>query len=359
MNAFFIAAGLVLLGMHMVIGGWLFYVFPQIGWKTPTFILPVLLTTAVSWVMYYTRHHYGTLENILYFICYTWAGLVFLAFCICAFFALLQWILFFFHIHAPKILGTLSLLLIAAVWGLALWGGLRTPQVKVIDVFIPGAPSFTAAVISDSHLGEGVSVARFKKALAQLEAFRPDTLFVTGDFFEYGPHKQAYAAVMRQFPTPLGKYGVLGNHEYYVGYDSSVQFFKDCGITLLQNTSALMPNGVSVIGVNDIKTTRLTAQQFEKIVEQAPKDAAKVLLSHQPLYLEKAAQNNIRLMLSGHTHNGQLFPFNFLVKTQYPYIYGLYDVNGMKAYVTSGMFYWGIPLRFLTNAEIPLIRVNP
>lgn len=353
------AASLVMLGMQMVIGGWLFYIFPKTGWKIPVFVLPVLFTLVFRWGMSYTRTHYGTLESVLYFLCYTWAGWVFLAFCICAFFALLQWILFFFHIHAPKTLGIISLTLIAAVWGISLWGGLRTPDVKVIDVQIPGAPSFTAGLISDSHLGEGVSVRRFKKALARLEAYQPDALFVTGDFFEYGPYKQDYAAAVRALNTPLGKYGVLGNHEYYVGYDSSVRFFKDCGITLLQNGHAALPNGAQVIGVNDIKTTRLTAAQFEKILSAAPAAPAKILLSHQPLYMRQASEQGVHLMLSGHTHNGQIYPFNYLVKTQYPYIYGLYRTGAMKAYVTSGMFYWGIPLRFLSDSEIPLIRVNP
>lgn len=345
--------------MQMTVGGWLFYVFPKIGWKIPVLALPLLMTAVFRWGMHYTRYHYGTLESVFYFLCYTWAGLVFLAFCICALFALLQWILFFFHVHAPKTLGAISLAFIAAVWGLALWGGLRTPQVKTVDVYIPGAPSFTAGVISDSHLGAGVPVSRFQKALNRLAEHHPDTLFVTGDFFEYGPRKQTYAALVRHFEAPLGKYGVLGNHEYYVGYDASVKFFKDSGVTLLQNEHAPLPNGAQVIGVNDIKTARITPTRFEKILAETPAAAVKILLSHQPLYLENASRLGVHLTLSGHTHNGQIFPFNYVVKLQYPHIYGLYDVNGMKAYVTSGMFYWGIPLRFLTRSEIPLIRVNP
>ena len=64
------------------------------------------------------------------------------------------------------------------------------------------------------------------------------------------------------------------------------------------------------------------------------------------------------LMFSGHTHNGQIFPFNYLVRLQFPRVYGLFDVDGMKFYITSGMFYWGVPLRFLAPAEIPVIEVN-
>lgn len=345
--------------MQMVIGGWLYYIFPKIGWKIPVLVIPVLLTAVFRWGMDYTRYHYGTWESAFYFLCYLWAGLVFLAFCICAFFALLQWILFFFHIAAPKTLGAVSLTLIAFVWALSVWGGLATPKIKTVDIFIPGAPSFTAGVISDSHLGTGVSVKRFEKALENLKKQNPDALFVAGDFFEYGPNKKAYARLVKEFPAPLGKYGVLGNHEYYMGADSSIQFYKDSGVTVLQNEHAALDNGALIIGVNDIKTARMKRDRFEKILQNAPAAPAKILLSHQPLYYPEAARNGVDLTLSGHTHNGQIFPFNLLVKLQYPYIYGLYDVDGMKAYVTSGMFYWGIPLRFLAPAEIPLIRVNP
>ena len=97
---------------------------------------------------------------------------------------------------------------------------------------------------------------------------------------------------------------------------------------------------------------------LQELLTQADKEKTLVLLSHTPLYAEEAAAGGSSLMFSGHTHNGQIFPFNGLVRLQFPRVYGLHEVEKMKFYITSGMFYWGIPLRFLAPAEIPIIEVN-
>ena len=83
-----------------------------------------------------------------------------------------------------------------------------------------------------------------------------------------------------------------------------------------------------------------------------------IVLSHTPAYAEEIAAQGADLMFSGHTHRGQIWPFIYLVQLQFPRSYGLFDVDGMKFYITSGMFYWGIPLRFLAPSEIPIIEVN-
>ena len=219
-------------------------------------------------------------------------------------------------------------------------------------------PKMKIALLSDSHLGLGVSLKRFDRALARLEAEKPDVLFALGDIFEYGPNRLAYAQRLARFSAPLGKYGVLGNHEYYVGYGDSKEFFKEAGLTLLENNTATLSNGIQVAGLKDIHTAHVTPQEIAAVLNTLDKNQPTILLSHTPKYAEVAAENGANLMFSGHTHNGQIWPFNYLVRLQFPRVYGLFDVNGMKFYITSGMFYWGIPLRFLAPAELPIIEVN-
>lgn len=345
--------------MQVILGLWCFFVFPAAGWKIPAVVLPVLLTAFTRWAMVYTRTHYGTLESILYYAAYTWAGLVFMAFCLIMIFALAQALCTLLHIHSRPVIAPLSLVALGLAAGLALYGGLSQPKLRHIDVVIPGAPEMTAAVISDSHLGQGVSLARFQKALSLIRAQNPDAIFVLGDLFEYGMHRADYAQALAEVKTRYGSFGVLGNHEYYMGYDNSVDFYKKAGITLLQNQIHTLPDGWQLIGVNDIKTARIGAAQLDRLLQQSDPARIRILLSHQPLLTETAARREIPLMLSGHTHNGQIFPFNWFVKMQYPYVYGLYR-TGLKSqiYVTSGMFYWGIPLRFLAPAEIPIIHIK-
>lgn len=356
---FFIVASVVLCLMQVTVGAWLYFAFPKIGWKIPALVLPVVMTFLFRFLMEYTRSHWGTWESWGYYFAYTWAGLAFLAFCICAVCAVVQWILFFFQINARCWLGPISvgLMLLAAV--LSIYGGISLPRVKHIAVTVPGAPAMKLALLSDTHLGIGVSLSRFDKALKRLEAEQPDALFVLGDIFEYGPNRSAYARRLAQVKTPLGSYGVFGNHEYYVGYENSKQFFKEAGVTLLENQVVPLANGVQVAGVKDVRTARVTAEAVRQLLQKAAPGQPLIYLSHTPLYAEEAAESGADLMFSGHTHNGQIFPFNYLVRLQFPRVYGLFEVADMKFYITSGVFYWGIPLRFLAPAEIAVIEVNP
>lgn len=349
---------LVLWGMQAAVGLWLYFSFPAIGWKIPAGVLPILLTGFILFGLSYTRTHYGTWDQLLYLAAYTWFGLAFLAFCISALFAMVQWILFFFHVNLRVWLGPISLLVMGIVFFVSLWGAIAGPRIKRIAVSVPHAPKMKIALLSDSHLGMGVSLNRFDKALKKMENENPDVLFVLGDVFEYGPNKEAYAARLAKVRPPLGVWGVFGNHEYYTGYENSLQFYKDAKITLLQNELSVLENGVQVAGVKDIRTARVTKADLQELLTQADKEKTLVLLSHTPLYAEEAAAGGSSLMFSGHTHNGQIFPFNGLVRLQFPRVYGLHEVEKMKFYITSGMFYWGIPLRFLAPAEIPIIEVN-
>lgn len=359
MGLFFIISSLLIWGMCLTVWKWCALAFPALDGRLLTWGLPLLVTSFICFGIAYPRTHYGPgWVSVLYYAAYIGFGLIFLAFCTTAAFTLAQWILKLFHINALHVLGPLSLLTMAIVFSMAVWGGFSQPKLKRVFVSVPGMPKMKIALLSDSHLGLGVSLHRFDKALTRLEAEQPDVLLALGDIFEYGPHREDYAQRLARFNASLGKYGVLGNHEYYVGYGDSKDFFKESGLILLENTTAQLPNGIQVAGLKDIHTAHVTADEVANVLNTLSKDSPIILLSHTPKYAEVAAENGADLMFSGHTHNGQIWPFKYLVRLQFPRVYGLFDVNGMKFYITSGMFYWGIPLRFLAPAELPIIEVN-
>ena len=343
--------------MQLTIGAWLLRCYPGIGAKGP--LLVCFLCTAVMLAGFtFTRtHQTGLFWSALYYFSYIYFGLVFLAFCFCVAFAVLSKILTWCHVPTGW-MGLATLLTLAVVFVCAFVGGFTAPKLKHIAVKIPGAPHMKLALLADTHLGMGVSLSRFDKVLQKIEAEKPDALLVLGDIFEYGPNRDKYAARLAQLKTPLGAYGVLGNHEYYVGYGDSKEFFEKSSVKLLENATATMPNGVQIAGLKDIKTAGVRAQDVANVLAPLDKNKPMILLSHTPLYAEEAAANGANLMLSGHTHNGQLWPFTYLVKMQFPRIYGMYDVGEMPFYITSGVFYWGIPLRFLAPAEIVILEVN-
>ncbi|MBR2864817.1 MAG: metallophosphoesterase [Elusimicrobiaceae bacterium] len=356
---FFAVAGLILFFLQSAIGAWFYFCFPKIGWKLPILLLPLCTGLFLNFALSYTRTHYGTWESILYFLAYTLAGLIFIFFFLVVSFAFLQGILALAHIPSRKFMIWLSMGMLVLTAALSVYGGLKNPQIKHLDIAIPQAPDMKIAVISDAHLGIGVSLRRFQKALDLIASQKPDAVLVLGDLFEYGPHREKYAQALARLQTKYGTFGVLGNHEYYTGLEKSLEFYRQANIYPLRNEIRMLPNGVQLIGVNDIATSRLLPQQLHMLLENTHPQRPRILLSHQPLYTDIAARHEIPLMISGHTHNGQIFPFQFFVKLKYPYVYGWYDLSAKsKIYVTSGMFYWGMPLRFFSSSEIPLIHLK-
>lgn len=356
--SFFSMVIIILLFIHMVVGLWFLFLFPSIGWKLTVVILPVLLTALLVISMMYTRTHFDGFATFLYHLAYSWGGLVFIFFFLVIALALVQTVLGALHINARHVLILVTLAAMAVITAASIYGGRRQPRIKYVDVEIAGAPALKAAVLSDSHLGIGVSVNRFKQAMDRLQQENPDILLVLGDVFEYGKDAKAYADILADFKTPLGTYGVFGNHEYIANYDRSSEFFKMANIRRLANETVLLPNGIELVGIDDIRMGRISAKDLEHILQKTASDKPRILLSHQPSLEPVAAENGVNLMLSGHTHNGQIFPFNLFVRLQHRHVYGLFEIDGMKLYVTSGMFYWGTPLRFLTASETPVIRIN-
>lgn len=355
---FFVVSAFILWLMQVTVGAWLFASFPSLGWKLPVVVLPALLSVGMFAGLSYTQTHWGGFAPVIYYASYAWMGLAFLAFCICAVCAVLAGVLGMLHLPARVWLGPLSVGLMAVVFALSIYGGISAPRLKRISVSVPGMPKMKLALLSDSHLGMGVSYTRFDRAMARLQQEQPDALLVLGDVFEFGPHREKSAARIKNFVAPQGIYGVFGNHEYYAGYENSKDFFEQSGITLLENALTQMPSGVQVAGIKDAHTAHVTSAAVDALLAQASADKPLIFLSHTPVFAETAAKHGANLMFSGHTHNGQIYPFNYLVKLQFPRVYGLFQVEQMKFYITSGMFYWGVPLRFLAPSEIPVIEVN-
>jgi len=361
MTVFFIVMVCVIFGMLATTGLWLACAFPMLGLKWPAVLLPLLLTAFIVGGIAASHHMQNTSSwwgSTVYYGAYILFGFAFLAFCTTAFFACLQWLAQLLRLPVHTWLGWCSIAVMLALWTVSLWNGFTGPSVKHITLKNENLPKMKLALISDAHLGTGVSLKRFDRALQQIEKEQPDMVLVLGDLFEYGPGREQYAKRLAQLQPALGTYGVMGNHEYYNGLDNALQFYKDAGIIPLQNEIIELPNKVQIAGVKDIPTTRMTSKEITEFLSHANPQQPLILLSHTPLYAEEAAKAGTDLMFSGHTHNGQIFPFNWLVRLRFKRAYGLFDVNNMKFYITSGMFYWGIPLRLGAPAEIPIIEVN-
>lgn len=324
-------------------------------------LLPLVCTALFMFVMNYARGAQGLAAELSAQAMYIWLGAVFIWFSVAMAFMLCQIMAGFFKVSVPQNLSLYALALTAVLTIGAVLTAQKTPKVTKVDIKNPFANGETLKIVqvSDTHLGIGVSVEKFKKLTALIQSLNPDIIVFTGDIFEETHLRaQEYTAALKSLTPRYGKYAVLGNHEYYRGAQKNIDLWTNADIKPLLNTSA-QAGGINIIGVNDVKTAHITKKEFSALLAaDTDKNKFNLLLSHTPLYFEQAAQNGVNLMLSGHTHNGQIWPFNYLVKLSFKYSYGLYTYKNSNIYVTSGAFFWGPPMRLFTKNEITFITLS-
>ena len=253
-------------------------------------------------------------------------------------------------------------LLLAVV---ALVQGARPPVVTDHEVRLAGLPperdGLTLVAISDLHLGPLRGQRYLSRLVAQVNALRPDLLVAVGDVVDGSAHHvEPLVPILRTLRAPLGVWAVTGNHEYYAGLDHSVRLLQDAGWTMLRDRNAEVAPGLVLAGVDDLVARRefgLSRPAVETALAGRPAGAC-VLLSHSPRQAERAAAAGAGLMLSGHTHNGQVWPFNYLVRLSYPLLAGRYDVGGMPLLVGCGTGTWGPPMRLWRRGEILRVRLR-
>jgi predicted MPP superfamily phosphohydrolase len=248
---------------------------------------------------------------------------------------------------------------------LAVIQGLRPPVMRNYEVPMVGLPpehdGLTLVAISDLHLGTLKGKRWLAKLLRRVNDLKPDLVAVVGDLVDGNVrHVQTLAPLLKQLRAPLGVWAVTGNHEYYAGLERSVRLLESAGYGVLRDRWTEVAPGLILAGVDDL-TARRRFGQSEDGVEQALAKrpaGATILLSHSPLEWKRVARAGVNLMISGHTHAGQIWPFNFLVKIKYPLLAGRYEVDGMTLLVGCGTGTWGPPMRLWKPSEILRLKLH-
>jgi predicted MPP superfamily phosphohydrolase len=174
---------------------------------------------------------------------------------------------------------------------------------------------------------------------------------------------ESMAAMIAAVPTKAGKFACLGNHEYYAGVDQAVQYTQKAGFTVLRNQSISLSQGITVTGIDDPARKRIglpeaVPTESELMSNNLNKDF-QLLLKHRPL-VSATSDGRFDLQLSGHVHKGQIFPFNFLVRLQFPIPCGTTTTPGnSKIHVARGSGTWGPPMRLLAPPEVTVIDIVP
>ena len=247
----------------------------------------------------------------------------------------------------------------------ALVQGFRAPVVTEYTVRIPSlAPEHDGLRIiqlSDLHIGPILQEAWVTSRLEQVKALDPDLVVVTGDLVDQDARLSVpLAPLFRRIEAPLGVFGVTGNHEYYAGFEQSLEVFESAGITLLRDGAREVAPGLVIAGVDDLTARRQFRQDGQPVaraLEGRPAGTT-IFLCHSPLDVQRAASMGVDLMLSGHTHDGQIWPFKYFVRLAYPRVAGRYDVNGMALIVSRGTGFWGPRMRLFRRSEIVAVTLT-
>ena len=259
---------------------------------------------------------------------------------------------------------------VAALVGLStVWGFLEAESLRVREIhlpnpyFDPGASALRIVQISDVHLSPYTLRHRVRQLVDRIREINPDLIVSTGDLVDPGiARERAYAGLWEGLRPPLGKYAVLGNHEFYTGLDAALSFHREAGFRLLREQAARVTPALTLAGVDDPAGGYMGAVSLARearALDPAPGDSFVVLLKHQPV-VDPRSLGCFDLQLSGHTHGGQIFPFGLAIRFLYPFESGLHALGKRSLlYVTRGAGTWGPPLRFLAPPEITLIVLTP
>lgn len=298
----------------------------------------------------------GRTSAVLEFLGMNWMAAVFLAFSTLLAVDLTTLFGRLLRPQAPMLRGwALGAGLVLAL--VALVQGLRPPVVQKHEVSVSGLPAkmdgTVIAALADTHLGSLIGRRWLEKRIDQVCKEQPDLVVLLGDIFEgHGPPDDDLIAVFQRLDPPLGIWAVLGNHEFYgVG---GVESYHAAGFHLLRDAWAEVKPGLILAGVDDltIRHRRGSTGEFVSKALQGRPPGASILLSHTPWNAEEAAAAGAGLMLSGHTHAGQIWPFSYLVRLFYPLFSGRYEVDGMPVIVSRGTGTWGPRMRLWMPGEI-------
>lgn len=246
---------------------------------------------------------------------------------------------------------------------LALFQGLRPPVVVRYEIRLPGLPraldGTRLAAISDLHLGALIGPGWLRARVAQVQALKPDMILVLGDIFEgHGTSTAAFIPALRSLSAPLGVWAVDGNHESHGGLPGATAAPDVNPLRTLRNELVQPAPGLFLAGRRSLSMHGPGQTVLEWNPNGNHPPGGMILLAHVPVAAESAARAGVGLMLSGHTHGGQLWPLSIVTRMLNPLLAGRYNIKGMTVLVCRGTGTWGPRMRLWHPNEIMLITLR-
>ena len=349
--------------MHIAIyATWTFF----LGSPDPSRAIELRIALAILSVSFVAasllaHQYFNPLVRVIYSVASVWLGLVnffFLAACA-------SWIVYgvplLFGVHLEKHAVALICFGLGLVSGIAAVVNASWTRVVRVIVKLPNLPPAwrgrTAALVSDLHLGHVRNTGFLRRIVRKISELRPDILFIPGDMFDgTAVDLDGICEPWTEFSAPFGAFFIAGNHEQFYSSEQYFDAVSKAGIRVVQNEKIVV-DGLQIVGVHYHDSRNV--ESFRSILRKAEVDrnAASILLVHDPNLLPIAVEAGISLQLSGHTHRGQFFPFTLIVSRIYKkFAYGLQRLGDLQVFTSCGVGTWGPPMRLGSNPEIVLMR---
>jgi uncharacterized protein len=272
-----------------------------------------------------------------------------------------------------RMLGAGVALVAGGMGTVAAKNGLTELVVKTVNIPLARLPATlsgtTIVQLSDIHAGATIQRSFIERVVAETNALGADVIVITGDLVDGSVDELRDAvAPLAGLSAKYGVFFVTGNHEYYSGAEEWCEELRRMGIRVLRNERVVIGDGESsfdLCGVDDYSAHRFGhghGANLRAALDGRDPERELVLLAHQPRAIFEAERMGVGLQLSGHTHGGQIFPWNFFVRLQQPVVSGLARFGQAQVYVSNGTGYWGPPMRLGAPAEITKIvleRAHP
>jgi predicted MPP superfamily phosphohydrolase len=352
--------------LHLYVG-WRLWSLPWVATHVPRWaLLAGLAVLALSYILARTldRQGFHRIAHPLEYLGADWMGIVFLLGAA----LLAAEVVTGFGFLLPRIAPTVrsgAVVIAGALALIAIVQGVRDPVVVDYEVSMAGLPrerdGLVVVELSDLHLGTLIGERWMARQVARVNALKPDLVVVVGDLVDGNVGAvEPLLPLLRELRAPLGIWAVTGNHEFYAGIERCVRLFDDAGFHVLRDASAEIAPGLVLAGVDDLTGRRqfnLNGEPVKRALAGRPPGAT-VFLCHSPWKADLAASAGVDLMLCGHTHDGQIWPFGYFVKPIYPLMGGRYAFNGMPVIVGRGAGTWGPRMRLWRPSEIVRITLH-
>jgi len=244
----------------------------------------------------------------------------------------------------------------------ALWINVKEIPLT-IQKKVSGSQEVKILMASDLHLGALIGERREKRLLDIIREQKPDLVLLCGDLVdgEIAPVlRKKLGRHIQEIQTPLGVYAITGNHEYIGGIDKTLPYLKSINIRMLLDEVITLPNGIQLVGRNDHSSGRgsMARKPLAELVSGLDQTKPVIVMNHQPFNLQEAADANVDLHLSGHTHHGQLWPVNYITEAIFELSWGYLKKGNTHFYVSSGYGSWGPSVRVGNRPEVVVFKLK-